>query len=488
MHRVSATWIDWILGVLAVALLAAFMGVAGQAPGPRTLGGLDTRQMELQARLFEAQASLPDEVKAQIGLAVEVAGSDDVPGDTLSQGKRVLDEIELWRTEHLPTSDDARLVSSALALVLDLPEEACDIMRTVDTSNAAPETGSEAVQALKGLCHGRPTEHMSVLEGTLRTLGSSRWLTLRLRALNSRHASETQAADLTLEEAQALNEGYVSGMLIAVLSAVLFIGLGFLILLAWPFASQRVLRRGWRGLAGTCSPFETGRTFRVLTLWFLIYAAAQLIIGFLGSWIGLGAGGVPLTIATVTLIHGGAVIGLIQTFGRKPLDTRPLGECLRVRVADASGGRRGIFWWGIGGFSVTTACAVIAVLLNGLILGDNVQEQSSVNAFTQATSGADLALLVVSACLLAPVFEEFLFRGFVYRNIRDKLGPWLALVLSSAFFAAAHLDPTNFLPLFAIGGCCAYAYERSGSLWVPMLIHAAWNLSTVMRILAFAGE
>jgi membrane protease YdiL (CAAX protease family) len=170
------------------------------------------------------------------------------------------------------------------------------------------------------------------------------------------------------------------------------------------------------------------------------------------------------------------------------MDDRSLGECLRFRLVDVSGGKAGLLIWVLGGLCATTACAFVAVLLNEALFGEALREQSSVNLFTDTGSGPRLAVLMVTVCVFAPVFEELLFRGYVYRNLRDRWGPWVGIVISSALFAAVHVDPMNFIPLFAIGACFGYAYERSGSLWVPVLIHGLWNLTTVSRILSLMGD
>ena len=143
--------------------------------------------------------------------------------------------------------------------------------------------------------------------------------------------------------------------------------------------------------------------------------------------------------------------------------------------------------WVLGGFGVTVAISIVAVLLNEALLSGEVDQQSSIQLFADAEDTAALILLLASVCVFAPVFEEILFRGFLYRNLRDRLGPWAALAVSSAIFALAHLDASNLLPLFAIGFAFGLSYEKSGSLWVPVLIHSLWNLSTVLRILSLLG-
>src|SRR5690606_3497347 len=63
--------------------------------------------------------------------------------------------------------------------------------------------------------------------------------------------------------------------------------------------------------------------------------------------------------------------------------------------------------------------------------------------------GALLLLLVVG--VIAPIAEELFFRGLLFRALEKRWDQWWALGLSSAFFAATHVQPLQFLPLMAAG-------------------------------------
>ncbi len=93
-------------------------------------------------------------------------------------------------------------------------------------------------------------------------------------------------------------------------------------------------------------------------------------------------------------------------------------------------------------------------------------------------AGVHLAALSAVGAGIAPVFEEFLFRGVLYGGLRRRLGPVAATALVTAVFAAGHLATTRVPWTQAVGGIlfCA-AYERSGSLWAPVILHAAGNLA-----------
>jgi membrane protease YdiL (CAAX protease family) len=66
----------------------------------------------------------------------------------------------------------------------------------------------------------------------------------------------------------------------------------------------------------------------------------------------------------------------------------------------------------------------------------------------------------------------------------DPLSPawasWAAIVVTAALFASVHAMWT-WPPIFILAVCLGYAYERTGNLWVPILIHASFNaVSTLM--------
>ena len=81
--------------------------------------------------------------------------------------------------------------------------------------------------------------------------------------------------------------------------------------------------------------------------------------------------------------------------------------------------------------------------------------------------------------LAAPLFEEYIFRGLIFGGLRRSMR-WLpAAVASAAVFAIVH-PPLAMLPVFALGVIAAWAYERSGLLLAPMLVHAIYNAAVIV--------
>lgn len=86
-----------------------------------------------------------------------------------------------------------------------------------------------------------------------------------------------------------------------------------------------------------------------------------------------------------------------------------------------------------------------------------------------------LILTVVLACVVGPIAEECLFRGVVFGVLRRHASRGLAILASSALFAAMHTNLVGFLPIFALGALLAVLYERSGSLAGPIGVHMLHN-------------
>jgi membrane protease YdiL (CAAX protease family) len=96
------------------------------------------------------------------------------------------------------------------------------------------------------------------------------------------------------------------------------------------------------------------------------------------------------------------------------------------------------------------------------------------------TSWQPLGLGLLLA-MLSAVFEEILFRGFLFRLFAGLAGNWVALALTAALFGLAHRANPHATPASSAaiateaGILLGAAYAASGSLWLPIGIHAGWN-------------
>jgi uncharacterized protein len=96
----------------------------------------------------------------------------------------------------------------------------------------------------------------------------------------------------------------------------------------------------------------------------------------------------------------------------------------------------------------------------------------------------DLALLLVGVCLVAPLCEEFLFRGVLLRGLAERWGKAAAVAVSAALFAAIHFNPVVFLGLWEVGLLFGALSLATGSLWTAVAAHAANNGAAALAFLA----
>ena len=102
-----------------------------------------------------------------------------------------------------------------------------------------------------------------------------------------------------------------------------------------------------------------------------------------------------------------------------------------------------------------------------------------------ASSPSQTARLVVagSAVVAAPVLEELIFRGYLYGVARRYAGVTVGIVFNATIFAAIHAHLPSFGGLFVLAVCLTLAYEWSGSIFVPMTMHALFNSISVVQLL-----
>jgi membrane protease YdiL (CAAX protease family) len=90
---------------------------------------------------------------------------------------------------------------------------------------------------------------------------------------------------------------------------------------------------------------------------------------------------------------------------------------------------------------------------------------------------------MVMAIIVAPVAEEVIFRGYLYPIGKRYAGPFFAMVLTSLLFAALHGHAASLPALFTLAMCLGLAYEKTGTLLVPLIMHAVFNAISVAAIM-----
>ena len=98
--------------------------------------------------------------------------------------------------------------------------------------------------------------------------------------------------------------------------------------------------------------------------------------------------------------------------------------------------------------------------------------------------GVGLIFVWLAVVGMAPLFEEVMFRGFMFQGfLRTRLGPSLAIILPAVWWGLLHAQYGGFdkLVIVALGVVFAVVRLRTGSLWGPLAMHATWNLVAMIQ-------
>ena len=221
--------------------------------------------------------------------------------------------------------------------------------------------------------------------------------------------------------------------------------------------------------------------WQAIAAYFVSYLAAVLLVGTVivagGELLGTGTDvRAPGVIAVGVLVQTTVLIGTAVVFA---------GMTRRPRPADF-GFRRAPFWQTVGwvalGFAVYFT---LAVAYNAIFQPQG--EQSVARDLGLDRGTASLVAGGFAVIVLAPIGEETLYRGFVYRGLRNSFarrfgntpGITVAALLAGALFSVVHFTDTEVLPilpiLWLLGVVFCLVYELSRSIYATIAMHSIIN-------------
>lgn len=138
------------------------------------------------------------------------------------------------------------------------------------------------------------------------------------------------------------------------------------------------------------------------------------------------------------------------------------------------------------GFVAYFACRYATTRLIRLLVPSFTNYNDSAIA---AMNQGNAFLMLVGTVILVPPFEECIYRGLIFRNLYGK-NPWAAYIVSMLVFAIIHIlgylgrySPLELLmavlQYLPAGLCLAWAYIKGGTIFAPIVIHAAINYVTI---------
>jgi membrane protease YdiL (CAAX protease family) len=165
---------------------------------------------------------------------------------------------------------------------------------------------------------------------------------------------------------------------------------------------------------------------------------------------------------------------------------------------------------------VTYAVVFVPLVFGGMIVTEFVyqavgyehpREHDLLRLLGESAEPWVRVVLTVGATVVAPLAEELLFRGHLQTILRRTLRrlprptttpsepvpvapawvAWGAIILASLLFAGVH-ERWSWPPIFLLSLCLGWSYERTGNLWVPVGVHAAFNTFSTLMFLSGAGS
>jgi len=138
-----------------------------------------------------------------------------------------------------------------------------------------------------------------------------------------------------------------------------------------------------------------------------------------------------------------------------------------------------------------TAAIIVTTRLGRFFSGPDYQmpQHKELELLTKYPQTPLVISIIILSVIIAPVFEELVFRGLFQSLLRSITGrPWLSIVIISILFAITHLDTEHWPALTILAVCLGYSYEKSGSLFRPIFIHALFNGTSVLATLLAANS
>ena len=180
--------------------------------------------------------------------------------------------------------------------------------------------------------------------------------------------------------------------------------------------------------------------------------------------------------STFVSATGGTLLILLIVALRKGVSWK---EYLAIR---RPGAKELLVWLGI------TLATMVVLEAIGLLLDRPAVPEWVADVYGASTM---IPLLVLAIVFVAPLFEESFFRGFLFTGWSEsKLGATGTIVLTALLFTVLHsqYDAYDLGQVFLLGVLLGIARHRSGSLVIPVVMHAFWNgLATIQVAYVLGG-
>ena len=487
-NHIPLKWTAAFVTVLVLGVIFLLLG-SQSAPDPSKKTG----ELAVGLRPLAVQWSGLEQASRELEKA-------EPPGDRETMREMIKNQVQgpiraLFLSSRSPGTDSSYKLGAGMAVAFGEETMAREILERI----REPDEESSALARLLA-CGGSPTEVEKLLPSfspePLRAICSESLSTAAFEGKTTgllpstvRMRLEAQSARLNGDHARAeevdsrrvqREEERVSQVGQAYMIPVSAGGLGLLLLLFHRRIRQRLTR--YPGMRErSLFPTDGVRLYLVLIGWFGFSLAFSILsqpqgpLGFLAQ-----SPGVSLVVTA--LASGLFSIYLIQQVA--PHKRGSIWDAFGLHIRGFEKRIWVLLALGILGYCAAVPLTASASAFTQLVTGETpVMTHPIIWMLAEAESSSMIVLLVLGACVIAPFFEEILFRGYLFQVLRERVGGTLSILVSSLIFAALHPSPFTILPLFSLACILCLLYARTGSLWPSVILHALHNGVSVFLVL-----
>lgn len=129
---------------------------------------------------------------------------------------------------------------------------------------------------------------------------------------------------------------------------------------------------------------------------------------------------------------------------------------------------------------VVAMAATLSIAMNNLIIIGNLSSYSaSYEATAKAFYSAPVIMQILCLGILAPIAEELVFRGLMYRRMREDTKFVMAVIYTAVVFGLFHGNMVQMIYGTVMGLMLAYVCEKYGSVLAPVVAHITANLISI---------
>ncbi|MBA7714262.1 hypothetical protein ES703_123280 [subsurface metagenome] len=186
----------------------------------------------------------------------------------------------------------------------------------------------------------------------------------------------------------------------------------------------------------------------------------------------------------VTIAGAIAIMVIILFLVRASFARRLKGFGLNPRTIGKDFGIAAVNYLSI--WPVVMVMIILTIEAGKLFIGPDfkIEQHREIEFLTKHQQLPLIISILFSAVIITPIFEEMIFRGLFQTMLRSFTGKaWLSIIITSVFFALIHINREHWPALFVLSVGMGYSYEKSGSLFRPIFIHAFFNATSAILTL-----